>query len=424
MPLVVALVVIVVVYAVMVVRRSRECAAAIAELRVVGAPTSPAEVIGEPVPESENSAPLYAGILSRLPPGEEIEPLSRFLSGEQRDGDPGIWSQAREILARCSGLSPDIEAAVGRPHYWIGVEPTAQGVTLRSGQLAESLRPTVLLLAARGILRAADGDMDGAVADVIASLQASRVSVESRTLFSFLVRIALMKASLVAMYGLFEHGEPGRDHVKRLFHEVSHVDLAEEYARAIEGESAVVSACDLTGLRRLLLPFSLAATASNCRLIVRHIQGARLSYSEAEAAHLLEPRTHLPPLNLSSWRGNTAFARVNLVRYLAMSDTACAQAFLSVYTYRLAHAEWPRTLEEAELGTEGGIAKDPFNGGALVYERQDDSFRVSSVGREGTEPSCVGVRRNTSGVPRVGYRFGAVVEPSRSIPGLRDGLSP
>jgi ABC-type transport system involved in multi-copper enzyme maturation permease subunit len=73
------------------------------------------------------------------------------------------------------------------------------------------------------------------------------------------------------------------------------------------------------------------------------------------------------------------------IQWVPLAELRCAVAILAVERYRLAHGNWPKSLDDLAPAFLREVPADPFDGKPLRYRRLPDGVVIYAVGFDGTD---------------------------------------
>jgi hypothetical protein len=115
------------------------------------------------------------------------------------------------------------------------------------------------------------------------------------------------------------------------------------------------------------------------RLLTALVEIAKLPPEDwAARVRLLESQANLLPMEFKSWYQSTA-AMVGLYQ-IDQALLRCTVAALAVERYRLAHGQWPESLDSVVPEYLPAAPTDPFDGQPLRFRRLENGLVIYSVG--------------------------------------------
>ncbi|MDB5351367.1 MAG: hypothetical protein JWN86_2614 [Planctomycetota bacterium] len=170
-----------------------------------------------PVPDPENSGPLVLSIAAEIPaswpPSDRIAGLSTVPPNALLTDD--LTSDLCKELAKVIRPLAQARRLVDRPkgRYEVTLENDAIEFSLKHLQAA---RAASRLIQFDALLRAQEGDADGAITSIHAILNAGRSIGDEPLLISQLIRIAIVGEALQNLERVLAQGEPSEDVLARL----------------------------------------------------------------------------------------------------------------------------------------------------------------------------------------------------------------
>jgi ABC-type transport system involved in multi-copper enzyme maturation permease subunit len=373
------------------------------------------EAARAPVPDDRNSGPLILAIRGLIPRGaawptrelasklDELPPQVR-LSPDQWRGVTDDLEDVEEALGQVGPLAdmPQGRYAIKWSRDFIGTLLPHMDAQWVAGQL----------LWHDLLLRAEEGDPDGALADCRRLLNVGRSIGDEPLVASQSVRMRAARSTVRALQRVLAQGEPSdaalADLQRRLAEEEAHPGLligAHGERAVLDGFVALVQAEKIPwqatvrwvdppdrdekdALEWLVFSLTPGADKESRAALLRHqaefIEAARLPAEEQEAAFArLGAKQQAMPL---------------LARRLAMhadkvserfrqgrAELRCAVAALAAERFRRRHQRWPERLDELTPDFLEKLPADPFGGAALRYRRLADGVVIYSVGLDGRD---------------------------------------
>lgn len=419
--LAILLVVLAALYAAAWLLAARSLQQAYAELEADGRPMTMQEIELDPVPPSQNAAPLYQAALLLL----QSEP---FGNGTMHDhlatntwvkpDDPrspeAIESELREALQQevCVEALKLIEKGSTRSDYrFIGKDHNRTNNPFRIDEKDDrfrvaNMRSLGLLLIARARIQMADGDADGAWTTAQASYRFANSLSKVPILIGQFLRLALADDATESVRNLCAVSIPGPRRMDELQQWLRTFDDPAPFAHAIDIERIVVdhqlfrnpsaqntvladivqeSPSFVALLRRIyyLKPIRMADYAFYLRNYHRMAQ----AYERLGSPNALQPDEIFPRgpfFYLLSYCHMVGDFRPHMRQFFA--NFRITSAGLAALKYHQEHGVFPAAL--AELGNLN--LTDPFTGAALAYRVEPDGFVISSSGpKDGPEDDIV-----------------------------------
>ena len=373
--------------------------AELAAARSEGLPLTPAD-LRRPyrVPPSENAAPLYRridSILKALPKTESAE--DGAVNKLARSARPAEKALARRIVQRRSKVLALVDQAAARTHCDFERE-FDKGPDLMLPEYA-SMRQAARLLAGRALLRAEDGDLEGAFQSIATGAKIGRHAGEDPILIALLVNIAIYSIMDSAFHDLLLRSStdprarslaartlkfpelPALAHCYRGEVVMGRVvtgriresgSFIEELSPLLRGKSAktraaMADAWDVRMLQYWRKCFAaLRQAGSDPVLQVRALKPA----SDELEGRMGEPTYELAAIIMP------VFSQVGMKLASAHEQERLRQTILLIAQYRRVNQAWPPSLSQLAAPVE----PDMFTGQPPIYRRTPDGFILYSVG--------------------------------------------
>jgi hypothetical protein len=378
------------------------------------------------VPDEQNSALILANVKQLLPPkwpfwdvtqdsplpAEEREALQKSLE----DPDPPVQLDARQTKALGDELKRAAQAlALARKGSALqrGRYPIVYTRDFISTRLpyTQDTRTVARLLAFNALLRAQEGDLDGALASCRWMFGAGRSVGDEPTLISMLVRIAVHHYGARKVERVLAQGEPSEAALVALQH------LLEEEVRepllllGLRGERGGMDALmeaiqngdvNLWQLAQLASgPRASLISLEGLKMVamagsVKHSRAVQLRYMNRIVEYAKRPLIEQPALFKQA---DEEVKRLpGLARMLCPAASKVAEAFhrdqallectillVAAERYRRARGHWPETVNELVPAFATAVPADPFDGKPLRLVRRPDGLVVYSVGVDGVD---------------------------------------
>ena len=290
-----------------------------------------------------------------------------------------------------------------------------------------TLKQCSQVLRLRAIAELQNNQTDQALADVKLMLRLIDAARTEPDLISHLVRIALMQSALQPVYeGLAKHKWSGMQ-LDELDAELAKFDFLVDYGSAMRGERACeISSQDyLRRTRNLNAAFDAPPPPERWRILSHLIMPDAFFYQNELTIARMQQQFILPMVNLEErtvsptkvqqsqnqadkelqhWSPCTIFARMllpgieNAVVKFAYAQEAVdlARVAIALERYRLAHGEYPVSLDVLAPQFIAKLPHDIINGQPLHYRRTaDGQFVLYSVGWNETDDGGeVGLAKN------------------------------
>jgi ABC-type transport system involved in multi-copper enzyme maturation permease subunit len=406
------------------------------------------EAARPPLAADQNSGPLVLAVRGTLPPWN-VWPTS-LVAGQFDELAPPLRPTADQRRALIDDLEAVEEslalvaplADMPRGRYTIAWNRNYLTIPLRHVDAYHGVRQ---LLWYDLVVRADDGDPDGALGDCVRLLNLGRSLGDEPMMISQVVRMNAARTAARGAQRVLAQGEPGEaalaDLRRRFTDEEAHpglvIGLRGDRA-GVDNFMGLVQAGEFpwqelarfadpqerTGhetLDQLLFSVTPGAEKESRAALLRHltdlIAAARLpaeeqgpAFDRAEARRLQLP---LVARQLSV-RGVTVSRRNREGR----AELRCAALALAAEQFRRRLGRWPERLDELTPDFLTKVPTDPFGGAALRLRRLPDGLVIYSVGPDGTDDG--GDVRDTANLNRpgkdCGFRLWDVPERRRAQP--------
>jgi hypothetical protein len=368
------------------------------------------------VPAAEDGAPLVLAAAAKIPGtwpaappggGRGIDQVLDDVVLPARPDDADVKQLRAELttVEQLGALAPARDLA-DKPRGRYAVAWSRDLVSTMMSHV-QQVREVNRMLTLDALLRALDGDMDGALRSCRAALNAARSLGDEPALISQFVRVACARRAAWATERVLATGEgspKSLEELQRAFAEEAEAPCQLTGARAdrvmtfealAAFRSGKVSRANF-GMRSTVLGPSgdrlidgakaRACQADYLRYDNQLVELAKLPAEEQQArlGQLKRPSTRLPALLEALSRGDEEpeFVRVF---HRAKADLRCAAAALAAERYRLAKGRWPERLDDLVPDYLPAVPTDPFDGQPLRLRRTDDGLMIYSIGPDGTD---------------------------------------
>jgi hypothetical protein len=372
--------------------------AELAAARKEGLPLHPDDLRpARPIPPQQNAAPIYAQIHRSL----QIAPKSDRLDLPKlaRSKSPADRKKAREVLARRSSLLALARKASARPFCDFN-RAYEKGPDLLLPEYA-SMRELGRMLAADSLLKARDGDIEGAFASIKTAWRLSDHAGKDPILIAMLVSIAISAmADRAYQQVLLEHASDPR--TIALAAESAHFPPSPSLENAFRGEVVMGRVC------AEMTRNSPNAFASAARVVTRKGESIRADMSDAWEVRLIEywrngfrilrntPNKHIEQAVALKSLGDEVekldgkptyelaailmpvFSQAAVKLAMADEQTRLRRTTLEIARFRSKTGRWPASLGELARPPQPDI----FTGKPPIYRRTDKGFLLYSVGED------------------------------------------
>jgi hypothetical protein len=359
------------------------------------------------VPDTENSAvEVRAASLLLTPWSLPSAKGVADLDEEFRRLSPPVQlnkSQSGTLRTELGKVAPALKAArrlADMPRGRYGIIWSRDGVGTLMPHI-DALRPVSDLLSLDVVLRAHDGDADGALASCRGLLNAGRSLGDEPAAVSQLTRLGCRRCAVQGLERALAQGEASDaalEAVQRLLEDEEKEPLQLVTARAeradiqqfLETLEAGEFSPPAYGLRSRTGSYTAdtlldrgrarAAHAAYLRYLTELVEIAKLP-PEQQAERLrrpgLEPPRGVPALLEGLMRGDDR--RTLALRFHANRGLLrCAAAAVAAERYRRAHGRWPDSLDALVPAYLAKVPDNPFDGQPLLYRRRGDEVTVEA----------------------------------------------
>jgi hypothetical protein len=271
----------------------------------------------------------------------------------------------------------------------------------------QDVRDVALLLAFDALLRALDGDGDGACRSCQAALNAGRSLGDEPTPISQLVRVSGVRLALTALEQSLAQAQmsdrPLAD-LQRLLaleaEEPVHLIAARanrvNYYQCLEAMRTGQFDQAAFGLRSSVLGpkgdalldrgKARACEAAYLRYSNELVETAKLPVEkQQERLEALRPPKEPLPRLLAAFSRGSEWPKQAQSFHRTQAELRCASAALAAERYRMAERRWPETLDALVPRFLTAVPADPFDGKPLRMRRLPDGLVIYSVGPDRTD---------------------------------------
>lgn len=375
------------------IKYGRELEAELAKLKAQGMPLSMAEVAPKAVPDDQNAAVLYQKVFKvEFSPGEQTaeEGIAGLSDSEEdtireylRNPNPELERNVRVLLGR-----PQVQKALKilreaskRPHcvFPINWEDGMQVVFPQYAKFREACR----LVVAQAQLAAGEGNLAEALGWCEVSLRmADHVAFEP-TLIGQLVSYAVRSITLRSVQRFLSEAQLTPAQAEQFAHYLEQINLYDELARAMIGERAF-GLDSYRRIRRGALPAPLGAFDELVYLknMQRAIELAALPHHQAARGDqaLIEERKRWPNKYTLASTIVPALGKCANKRDQVLAEIGLCRVVLALKAYKYEHGAYPSTLDQLRRTLDWTLPVDPFTGRSFIYRRQEEGFKLYSVG--------------------------------------------
>jgi hypothetical protein len=340
-------------------------------------------------------------LLKDLPPQLRLTPAQYRALKKDMDAIRPVIMQARRLMDYPFGRYP-VEY---RKDPLSTLLPYAQ----RNRQIAN-------VLSYDALCRAADGDLDGAVASVRAGINCSRSIGDEPFFISLLVRSACRYYAVIRIERILGQGQPAEQALAALQHSLESDEKEPLFLVAARGERAMldqfmqaISSGDVPSDRilrypayydvnlswpdRLLLASGVSVPGERAALLAFLDEAVEISkFPLEEQQGLIEQLSAraagLPVVAHSLVCPRQPFLVLKRLAELHRRNRTfmrCALALVAVERHRQKHDRWPASLDELIPDFLSQIPLDPYDGKPLRYRRLVDGVMIYSLGPDGRD---------------------------------------
>ncbi len=212
----------------------------IAAMKAKGFPVSAADLAGPRIPDKENGAVVYAQafkLISTPQADKDLDVISRFLSREEREKDPSLWSQAGAIMPRYRKALDLATEAASRPKCHFPVQ-WERGLEVLFPHYAKARR-MAQLARADAMLSAKAGRTDDAIRSVELGFKISDSLKDEPVLTTYLVRVAIAAISARSAEDLLEYADISEPQSKDLFDHLARIEMGSGAVYAVRTETVI-----------------------------------------------------------------------------------------------------------------------------------------------------------------------------------------
>jgi hypothetical protein len=353
--------------------------------------------VQEGPPEDEERRQALADGFANLEPQRRLNDEQTIaLRREMKRAEKAV-GEARKLTERSEGRHP-----IRYADDWVSTDRTPM----------QDVRRVATLLGFDAMLRAEEGDADGALASCRAVLNAGRSIGDEPFMISQLVRIACMLLALDRAERVLAQGQPSEEALRRWQELLEKEVTVPRLLIAIRGERAGSdrlmeglqtgkvkhNAVEQRGREERPLPTSTRGfkeqRAALLRYLNRAVEIARLPPDQQIAEYQELERTvkQQPAIVQLLAPAMEKFARAC---HRIDASLQCAIVAAAAERYRRAKGQWPAALEALkEAGYLKAVPSDPFDGKPLRWRRLNDGLVFYSVGPDGKDHGGTLDRRN------------------------------
>lgn len=376
------------------------------------------------VPDAENAAFRVEAAFKLLPRGWPSQPVGTTSANKTcvdqiLDLEPNVQLNPEQVKALRVELEK-VKPALDEARKLAGL-PTGRYPAIRSEDVTSAMyldriqkpRPVANLLLAEAALLAQDGQADAALTSCRSILNAGRSLGDEPLALAQLVRMAGRGLAVVAVERVLAQGQPAEEALRagqELLQDEEHRPLL---LHALRGERA--SAHEQMGwmetgnLQRMsggtvtnnwLQQLSSRLNAgwlkeNHVRLLECMTEGVEIAKLplEEQADRIRAVHQRLKTMGDTPQGANQVFVTMAFASFVKLADACtrtraelrCAIAALAAERYRLAHHDWPDSLEKLVPTFLPQLPIDPYDRKPLRYQRVEDGVAIYSVGPDGKD---------------------------------------
>lgn len=388
-----------VVYFARLVGRGRTVEREIDLIRQRGEPVSREDLLGKPIPDSENAAIIYAKCFEAIPQSSNWYG-GGFGRQDRQNEDAEYWDGVRARLRHYSNALALAEKAAAMPKCKYPPEPERAKRSMMTG--SRGVRTVARAAAAKAQLEARDGRPDGALRylklayRVADSLAHERDNLRQRIRLSAIVS-ASRAFSASASFVRFSEEQAGE-----LAAVIDSVDLSNAARYSLQGHR-VMGLTIYDSVSKGEVPVMEAENASMNKAFKRmcsSLPGRTWLYSD-QLYYLKEMKRHIDDADLPYRivHANASRPRPEPPRYVlfatlllmrtdelsrevdrAKAGLAGSRIMLGIMAYRDRFGSYPPSLDVLRERLHWSTPEDPFSGKSFGYRREGRGFVLYSIG--------------------------------------------
>jgi hypothetical protein len=338
--------------------------------------------------------------LGELPPEVQIDPATHAELKEELNQD--VMKEAVEEANKLSALNEGRFSIVWAPN---GVSTQLQ---------TQDARRAATLLQWLALLRAQDGDINGACRELRGLLVTCRAIGDEPTMISQLIRMSVEAIFMQTLERVLAQGQPSADELKRLQELLTAEEAEPLLLYAARGERAGMhnfieelkhgrtSATAVTGGSGVVTVPVLSVIARRShgqflRLMNEYVEAARLPVEEqADPLKAIDHQVREAKVHYNVLIGllMPAILKSGEAYLRTRAQLRCAVAALALERYRHDHGDWPKKLTDLEGKYLTSVPVDPYDRQPLRYRPTDDGVVVYSVGPDREDNGGASNRHN------------------------------
>jgi hypothetical protein len=380
------------------------------------------------VPDAENGALHVETVAKQIPKGwaaaEDFSVLFEELAPESRLGEYQVKRLRQELAKAAAALAearklkdfPRGRFAVTYTDDWISTQfPTVQDARRVAGLLNHD-----------ALLRAEEGDADGALESCRATLNCGRAVGDEPALISQLVRMACRAIAVGKVERVLAQGEPSAPALRELLRALREEESEPLLLTGLRGERAGLDRLmeaiqtgkippEQVDLRfmfteRMQEPVKLRLSAPAVKheraALLRHltqvVEAAKLPPTQ-QAKEFQKLESQVRGLATSGgemrfvWLLSPAYARLGETQQRSQAQLRCTILAVATELYRRERGAWPEALAAlVAAGYLDAAPEDPYDGKPLRWRRTREGVAAYAVGPDLTDNGGKGVLANVT----------------------------
>ena len=219
--------------------------AEIAAIKAKDEPVTQSELAKPPIPDAENGAVVYQKIFQAIDDHQTWDDLVlalSLLSTQERRENPELWNEAALAIGRLDHLIPMVEEAQSRRKCVFPVNWNEPPPSVKYPQFAY-LRRLSGLLCASAMLSAREGNPDKALQSLTMSYGMISSIPDSPNLMFQLTRFEMALRPSSALRLIARQSHINELQAKRLYDQLSGIDMSDDAYDAMVGERAMGISC-------------------------------------------------------------------------------------------------------------------------------------------------------------------------------------
>ena len=361
------------------------------------------------VDERDDAGPYYQAAMALLRDGGSTPLWDAYnayldaLSKSPASRPAGATAEQIDLLLKDNALTLDmLDRGAKCPgcRFDIGVE-NGMGYCL---ERLSRVRAIARLVGLRALVRASNGDADGAVDSLICMLKMLRTLDDQPVMICFLVKVACTSLASMDAKTVLETSQPSDSAMGRLQEAFLAADPPRSMERVMLTErvlgleimrDTLAGSVSLGGPRDTTTNLSGQFPASGfwSRPMMQHMAVGYLQDSARFVSNAGKPWPDALMAIRSSGEARSTFgqivapplAKMCTLTARAVADSRCTAVAIMVERYRRTHGRLPETLADLVPEYVRSLPVDPFTGKDLLYRHDERSYVVYSVGEDQTD---------------------------------------